>query len=78
MNPGGAADHQHEQARGNGIQGAAMTHLALTKAAADEVNDIVGGAPRRFVNQEEAIELGDHFGEKIAYRLQAVAYEEGV
>ena len=78
LDPGGTANHQHEQTGGNGIEGAAMAHLALTKPAADEVNDIVGGAPRRFVNQEEAVELGDHFGEKIAYRLQAVAYEEGV
>ena len=60
LNPGGAADHQHEQARGNGIQRAAMTHLALTKAAADEIDDIVGGSAGGFVDQKETVELGDH------------------
>ena len=60
LDPGGAANHQHEQTRGNGIEGAAMSHLALAKTAADEVDDVVGSATRGFVDQKEAVELGDH------------------
>ena len=78
LDTGGPTDHQHEQTGGNGIESPAVADFALTETAADEVDNVVGSAARGFVDQKEAVELGDHFAEKIAYRLQVVAYEAGV
>ena len=60
LNAGGPTNHQHEQAGGNGIEGAAMPDFTLTEPAADEVNNVVGGAARGFVDQKQAVKLGDH------------------
>ena len=68
------ADDEHEKAGGNGVERAAVTDLALVEPAANEVDDVVGGFSRRFVDQEQAIELGDHLLKAVGYRLQAVAY----
>jgi hypothetical protein len=52
-----------------------VADFALVEAAADEVDDIVGGLAGGFVDQKEAIELGDHGMRAVGYRLQAEGYE---
>ena len=63
MHAGGFADDEHEESGGDGVERAAVADLALVEATADKVDDVVGGAARGFVDEEEAVELGNHLRE---------------
>ena len=52
LNAGGFADDQHEESGGDGIESAAVTHLALVEAAADEVDNVVGSSAGGLVDQQ--------------------------
>lgn len=65
MDAGGSSDDKHEQAGGDGIEGTAVADLALIKAPTDEVDDIVGGFTGGFIGEKEAVELRDHFYERM-------------
>ena len=60
LNPGSFANDEHEESGGNRVERAAVADLALVEAASDKVDDIVGSFAGGFVDQEEAVELGDH------------------
>ena len=60
LHAGSAADDEHEETGGNGVERATVADFTLVKAATDEIDDIVGGTTRGFVDQEEAVELGNH------------------
>jgi len=52
LDAGGFADDEHEKSRGDGVEGAAMADLALVEAAANKIDDIVGGLSGRLVDQQ--------------------------
>ena len=63
LDAGGFANDKHKESGGDGIERAAVANLTLVKAASDEVDNVVGGATGGFVDQEQAIKLGDHGNE---------------
>jgi hypothetical protein len=60
LDAGGSTDDEHEEAGGDRVERATVANFALMEAAADEVDDVVGGAAGRFIDQEQAVELRDH------------------
>jgi len=52
LNAGGLADHEHEEAGGDGIERAAVANLALLKASTDEVDNIMGGLAGGLVDEQ--------------------------
>ena len=52
LDPGGFADDEHQEAGGDGVEGAAVADLTLIKATANEVDNVVGSSAGRFVDQE--------------------------
>lgn len=65
MDAGGSSDDKHEEAGGDGIEGTAVAYFPLIKAPANKVDDIVGGFAGGFIGEKEAVELRDHFYERI-------------
>ena len=60
LDTGGSSDDEHEEAGGDGVERAAVADFSLMEAAADEIDNIVGGTTGRFIDQEQAVELRNH------------------
>jgi len=52
LDAGGLADHEHEEAGGDGIERAAVANLALLKASTDKVDNIMGGFAGGLVDEQ--------------------------
>jgi hypothetical protein len=52
LHPGGFADDEHQEAGGDGVEGAAVADLALIKATANEIDNVVGSSAGGFVDQK--------------------------
>ena len=65
MHAGGPTDDEHEESSGDGIESAAVAYFALIEAPPNEVDDIVGGFAGGFIGEKEAVELRNHFYEKV-------------
>ena len=68
LDAGGLADDEHEESGGDRVQGAAMTDLALVKAAANKIDDVMGGFSGWFVDQQETVQLRDH-GDELSFKF---------
>ena len=60
LDTGGSSDDEHEEAGGDGVESATVADFPLMEAAADEIDDVVGGTTGRFIDQEQAVELRNH------------------
>ena len=60
LNAGGPTDDEHEKPGCDGVESTAVADLSLLEAAADKIDDIVGGASGWFIDQEKAVELWNH------------------
>jgi hypothetical protein len=60
LNASSPTDDEHEEPGRDGVEGAAVADLTLIKAAANKIDDIVGGSSGGFIDQEKAVELWNH------------------
>ena len=52
LHPGGFADDEHQEAGGDGVEGAAVADFPLVEAATNKVNNVVGSAAGGLIHQK--------------------------
>ena len=68
LDAGGLADDEHEESGGDGVEGATVADFALVKAAANKIDDVMGGFSGWFVDQQETVQLRDH-GDELSFKF---------